>query len=358
MKTLWTPTRHPTKRHAFLRTPEAAAFFKGLRGVCPGWKGTWSLVPHKFGLVSHVRTGPAALLALDLLCDFGPTKEGLLISPGDFDGPRRQRVTWQRSHLLPLDFDDGSDPAAVISAFPGLGLLLHGSFNDWRPKDGRSHGRWRGYMFLARPVADCVDYALLWAHIDTLCRAHGATPDPSPKNVNCLMYTIRDGSGRPPTKPGHPCHWIAAVPGRALDPEALPHEVVDGETVALTVLRQRAEEAAQKARDAVRTAYQTGPPASQPSLARAAEGRLRSLVEHLISHRAPGEGRNTGVYACGARLGCYVASGLIADAESFKEIIRDAAESAGLAFDVERQLDNGFQHGLRKPLDLEGVSHG
>lgn len=350
MMTTWTPTRN-SKGTGFQRTTEALEFWNMMQEVAPGWTGSWSLVPDKTSQPNAIHCGPARLLAFDLLSDFTVLKDGLLIAPGTFLDRRRRKKSWDGTDSISLDLDDGAEPEDVIATFPGIGMLLHSSYNDWRGKQGKpACSRFRAYLFFRQRLTDPADYSFMWGWVADLLRSRGVIVDASAKDVTRVMYSVRDGSARPPERNGHPPQWIAAVPGEALDVEKLP----GGDS--LSAMRQQALEAAEKARYDARRALSKAASSTPDNLRRAAEWRFKGALDKLILNRQPGTGRNTGVFACAAILGRYVASGLVSNPASFKENIRDAARASGLTNDIERQINNGFEKGQANPLHLGGGS--
>ena len=134
--------------------------------------------------------------------------------------------------------------------------------------------------------------------------------------------------------------------GDALDVEQLP----DGH--GLSQLRKDAELAEERARRTAKDAISRAARCSRKDLSSAAHRRFYAAVERLIVARLPGDGRNTGIFAAGALLGSYVASGLIENPEACKARIVAAAERSGLTDDIGRQLENGYSLGLTRPLAL------
>ena len=347
----WTPVRSPVEGKPFRNTPEARAFFAATRSVAPGWLGQWSLVRDVLSQPHAVRCGPARLLAIDLLADFRQSKTGLLVAPGTFRNGRRGKAGWLGADMLALDIDDGSDPETIITAFAGCGLILHSSWNDCRVKDGKpAVPRWRAYLFLSQRIKNPSRWTVLWRWVADYLRQHGVTVDEAAKDTTRIMYTLRDGASHPPRVEGHPAHWIAAVPGTVLDLENLPTGA------SLFRLVEAATRKRQRAANAARAALRTTGTVTGKDFERAAKRRLRGAIHRLITTRPPGKGRNTGIYAAAAVLGSYVASGLITgpDISAARAAISAAAESAGVLHDVERQIENGFAHGLERPLEIGG----
>jgi hypothetical protein len=340
----WSLLRSPDGKK-FVATSEAREFILRTRDVAPGWRGHWSLVPHVRANVAARHAGGVGGLVQDLLADFAPRKEGLLIATGVFSGARRVQSAWVQCSALSMDLDDGSDPDDLARAFGGYGIVLHGSWNDWRPKDGvRACARYRAYLFLARPITSLDDYALMWRWMESYCAQHGVKLDAACKDPNRIMYTLRDGSARPPVKPDHPSQWIAVQPGVPLDGECLPN------SAALSQMRLEACRADEKSRKDARRFIARAGRVAQDDLRRAAHRRFAAAVTRLVADRKPGAGRNTGVFAAGALLGSYVSSGLYRDPEQGKDLIRLAAHAAGLDRDIDRQIENGFARGTENPL--------